>query len=225
LFKRSSGEHDVSAEREWGKGALDLLSNYYELEDPRRVVMEPLKREMWVQATLPVKNSDLADDEFLMRGIVDRIDQAKTWDGEAVLRIVDYKTGKAPDFKYSKAMNAKIADEAMWQLKIYALLLEQMKKGNTLEDFPMEGCIRCLRLLYLTSVSGKGQYLDFDLGHTEEKRSDVLEKTHQELSDIWTNIRVLIDKQDPTAFVGCDRTFCFCHKLRPRFAKGTVWEK
>ena len=32
------------------------------------------------------------------------------------MRIVDYKTGKAPNFKYSKAMNQKIADEAMWQL-------------------------------------------------------------------------------------------------------------
>eukprot|EP00814_Leptocylindrus_danicus_P013680 CAMPEP_0116011566 /NCGR_PEP_ID=MMETSP0321-20121206/4638_1 /TAXON_ID=163516 /ORGANISM="Leptocylindrus danicus var. danicus, Strain B650" /LENGTH=382 /DNA_ID=CAMNT_0003480811 /DNA_START=286 /DNA_END=1434 /DNA_ORIENTATION=+ len=244
LFKTDNGaeddERDLEAERKWGTEALRLLSNYFKLEDPRHVKPDPVRREMWVKANLTTNydasssaNSDDGDDDdvFLMRGIIDRLDLTRLANGDVGLRVTDYKTGKAPNFKYSRAMNKKIADEAMWQLKIYALLLREMnaakvngRSNNGGEDIPGVD-LRMLRLLYLNSVSGQGQYLDFDLGETQEERDVVLNDVHSELSDIWRNIRELVNAQDPTLFEHCDRKFCFCHKLRPKFEKGTVFER
>ena len=47
-------------------------------------------------------------------GICDRIDEGK--DGE--LMIVDYKTGKAPNLKYSDAVNQRIMNDKFFQLKV-----------------------------------------------------------------------------------------------------------
>ena len=127
------------------------------------------------------------------------------------LRIVDYKTGKAPNFKYSQAMNEKIATEAFYQLKIYALLLRE--SGPMLVTI-MELDLRMLRLLFLTSESGRGEYLDYDLGETQDQRDAVLQEIHQDLADVWTSIQELVATQDPKAFVGCNRSFCYCHKCR-----------
>ncbi|MGZ6778948.1 MAG: RecB family exonuclease, partial [Mycobacterium sp.] len=62
--------------------ARALLSGYYRLEDPTR--FDPESCEQRVEVELA--------DGTLLRGFVDRIDVAPT--GE--LRVVDYKTGKAP---------------------------------------------------------------------------------------------------------------------------------
>ena len=62
--------------------ARALLSGYYRLEDPTR--FEPDSCEQRVEVEL--------EDGTLLRGFIDRIDVAAT--GE--LRVVDYKTGKAP---------------------------------------------------------------------------------------------------------------------------------
>src|SRR6478735_641306 len=62
--------------------ARQLLSGYYRLEDPTR--FDPQSCEQRVEVEL--------SDGTLLRGFVDRIDVAPT--GE--LRVVDYKTGKAP---------------------------------------------------------------------------------------------------------------------------------
>ena len=243
LFKYDSDgatdERDLEAEKEWGTEALRLLSNYYKLEDPRRVKPDPVRREMWVKANLSTNCDDNAssakrdnsDDSFLMRGIIDRLDLTQLANGDVGLRVTDYKTGKAPNFKYSPAMNKKIADEAMWQLKIYALLLREMNaaksksNGRSNSDGDIPGVdLRMLRLLYLNSVSGQAQFLDLDLGETQEDRDVVLNGVHSELSGIWKSIQKLINAQDPTLFEHCDRKFCFCHKLRPKFEKGALFE-
>jgi putative RecB family exonuclease len=62
--------------------ARKLLSGYYRLEDPTR--FDPQSCEQRIEVELA--------DGTLLRGIIDRIDVAPT--GE--LRVVDYKTGKAP---------------------------------------------------------------------------------------------------------------------------------
>src|SRR5690606_27121242 len=62
--------------------ARALLAGYYRLEDPTR--FDPQGCEQRVEVELA--------DGTLLRGFVDRIDVAAT--GE--LRVVDYKTGKAP---------------------------------------------------------------------------------------------------------------------------------
>jgi RecB family exonuclease len=113
-----SSPYDINAEIDWGQYSLQLLKNYYELEDPRNVT--PLMREMWVNAKFPTDN-----ESFIVRGKIDRIDMISSTNG-AILRIIDYKTGKKPHFKYSTATNERIADEQFWKMKVYALILWKM---------------------------------------------------------------------------------------------------
>lgn len=251
---------NTEAERKWGNEALELLGNYYRLEDPRLVPQpNPIEREIWVQAKLcldPTHGSTGSDpkpcmdqddngnkeERFLVRGIVDRLDyvavppsprDAFDPDGRTVktaVRIVDYKTGKAPNFKYSAATNKRIAEENMWQLKIYALLLREMitngktsSKGGNLK-FISSNDLRLLRLMYLTSEEGEARYLDLDLGETETERNETLQQVHKELVEIWKGIMTLVNTQDPRMFPHCDRKFCFCHKVRPKFEFGSLYQ-
>ncbi len=113
-----SSPYDINAEIDWGQSSLQLFKNYYELEDPRNVT--PLVREMWVNAKFPTDT-----ESFIVRGKIDRIDMISSNNG-AILRIIDYKTGKKPHFKYSTTTNERIADEQFWKMKVYALILWKM---------------------------------------------------------------------------------------------------
>jgi len=239
---------DIEAEKEWGQSALQLLHNYYQIEDPRLVVRpNPFRREVWVNAHLtadPLLGSTarhgnhLAEtlssssastttttttsvpETFHVRGIVDRLDMVKDESG-VVLKIVDYKTGKAPLLKYTKPVNDRIMEDAFYQLKIYALLLrEKRDEGPTLNTMNL----RYLELMHLTSEEGMAKALRYDLGATSEERDEVLQEIHRDLSQVWRDITDLVALQDPKAFVGCDRSFCYCHKCRDRFVPGTLWE-
>ena len=254
LFEKQNGEfeheRDIDSERKWGNEALELLNNYYQLEDPRMIPKpNPLEREIWVTAHLALDsrkgatgvgkdmNTTTEEEEtFFMRGIVDRLDfvavppspHDHNDDNEGAIRIVDYKTGKAPNFKYSPAMNQKIAEDNLWQLKIYALLLIEMikndkaySKSGNLQKISVED-IRLLRLMYLTSVDGNARFLDMDLGKTQDERNKVLQDVHEELSDIWKSISHLVGQQNPKAFVHCDREWCCCHKIRPKFIRESL---
>jgi len=108
--------------------ARALLSGYYRLEDPTR--FDPQSCEQRVEVEL--------SDGTLLRGFVDRIDVAPT--GE--LRVVDYKTGKAPP-----EARALAEFRAMFQMKFYAVAL--LRSRGVL---PAR-----LRLLYLSD----GQVLDY----------------------------------------------------------------
>jgi putative RecB family exonuclease len=108
--------------------ARKLLSGYYRLEDPTR--FDPQSCEQRVEVELA--------DGTLLRGFVDRIDVAPT--GE--LRVVDYKTGKAPS-----AARALAEAKAMFQMKFYAVAL--LRSRGVL---PAR-----LRLIYLAD----GQILDY----------------------------------------------------------------
>jgi len=104
---RSNDEHvhlfdNVEDERAWGLDALQLLSNYLNLENPSK--FEPLERERWVRGTI---------DDVNLRGILDRMDR----DSNGNLIIVDYKSGKAPSSKYK--------EPRFFALKLYALLIEK----------------------------------------------------------------------------------------------------
>ena len=79
--------------------ARDLLQTYFSMEDPTR--FDPHAMEMSFDVPLM--------DAFSIRGFVDRVDIAPT--GE--VRIIDYKTGKAP----SAGFEAK----SMFQMRFYAL--------------------------------------------------------------------------------------------------------
>lgn len=227
-YKDLFDNDDTTVEREWGLEGLQLLENYMQLEDPSLVERpNPMQREIWVRSNLTLPSSEHYD-SFLVRGIIDRLDmvQMNQENNKGVfLRIVDYKSGKAPHFKYSAAMNAKIAEESFFQLKIYALLLRESSRKKQSNNTSAAGLdVRILRLLHLTSVSGEGQYLDYDLGATAKERTAILDDVHDTLVQVWTDILALVAQQDATQFVGCDRSFCYCHKCRPNFIKGTVWE-
>ena len=250
----SPGERNVDAEREWGLSGLHLLENYVNLEDPRQVLRpNPVQREVWVKANLDANfknqkggreptahdgnNSNTDNDTFLVRGIVDRLDMIRhPADKQVCLRLVDYKSGKAPQLKYSASMNDKILEESFYQLKIYALLLRESQPKSAVAETSPSGALqlRILRLLHLTSSDnsnaidtasdGPAQYLDYDLGATQEERNVILDDIYENLVDTWTNIRTLVDTQDPLQFRGCDRSFCWCHKCRPQFVPGSLWE-
>ena len=130
--------------------AARLLSGYYRLEDPTR--FDPQSCEQRVEVEL--------EDGTLLRGFVDRIDVAPT--GE--LRVVDYKTGKAPP-----AARAMAEFKAMFQMKFYAVAL--LRSRGVL---PAR-----LRLIYLAD----GQLLDYSPELEELQR---FEKT---LIAIWRAIQ------------------------------------
>ena len=91
-----------SAEQEaWLDGTRRLLDTYFTLEDPAR--LEPAERELLVETAL--------SDDVSVKGVIDRVDVAPT--GE--VRIVDYKSGRAPSPLFEQ--------RALFQLRVYALLL------------------------------------------------------------------------------------------------------
>lgn len=130
--------------------ARTLLSGYYRLEDPTR--FDPQSCEQRVEVELA--------DGTLLRGFVDRIDVAPT--GE--VRVVDYKTGKAPP-----EARALAEFKAMFQMKFYAVAL--LRARGVLPTR--------LRLLYLADQ----QVLDYapDL--------DELERFEKTLTAIWRAIQ------------------------------------
>lgn len=137
--------------------ARALLSGYYRLEDPRRFDPESCEQRIEVELS----------DGTLLRGIVDRIDVAPT--GE--LRVVDYKTGKAPP-----AALAVAETRALFQMKFYAVAL--LRSRGVLPTR--------LRLIYLAD----GQLLDYSPDHDELLR---FERT---LTAIWRAIRSAGDTGD-----------------------------
>ena len=81
------------------------MDSYFTLEDPRR--LEPAARESYVETTL--------ESGLRLRGYIDRLDVAPG--GE--IRIVDYKTGRAP----REAFEAS----ALFQMKFYALVIWRLR--------------------------------------------------------------------------------------------------
>jgi len=158
--------------------AQALLTGYYRLEDPTR--FDPEACELRVEVELA--------DGTLLRGFIDRIDVAPT--GE--LRVVDYKTGKAPPEARGFA-EAK----AMFQMKFYAVAL--LRSRGVL---PAR-----LRLIYLAN----GQLLDYSPDLDELLR---FEKT---LMAIWRAIQSAGATGDfrPTPSRMC--TWCAHQSLCPVF--------
>jgi putative RecB family exonuclease len=90
-----------TAEAQWLATAERLLDAYFRLEDPQR--LEPAERELLLQWGL--------DDTTAVKGVIDRVDVAAT----GQVRIVDYKSGRAPTPLFEQ--------RALFQLRVYALLM------------------------------------------------------------------------------------------------------
>lgn len=210
----------VQEEIQWGQESLQLLQNYWKAEDASQVAPpNPVQRETWIATKLDTKIGPV-----LVRGIVDRLDLVRdlsSSNNKVVSRLIDYKSGKCPQLKYSAWMNEKIRKESFEQLIMYALLLRQSNQ----DKHPM--VLRYLRLFYLTSHDKDqgAQWLDMDLGATEEERNLLLDRMHDTIAKVWQDIHeLLLESEDPfQSFQGCDRSFCWCHKCRPKFVEGSVW--
>ncbi|MFF0790244.1 RecB family exonuclease [Streptomyces spiralis] len=165
---------DLDGERlaGWLTEAEQLVERWFTLEDPTR--LEPAERELFVETEL--------DSGLRLRGIIDRVDVAPT--GE--VRIVDYKTGKAPRPEY--------AEGALFQMKFYALVVWRLKKIVP----------RRLQLVYL----GSGDVLTYDPVPAD------LERVERKLLALWEAIRLATETGDwrprPTKLCGwCDhRAHC-----------------
>jgi putative RecB family exonuclease len=175
----SDGGSDPDAERRWMDSASALLDRYFALEDPRRI--EPAGREEHVSVEI--------EGGLLLRGIIDRLDVAP---GGAI-RVVDYKTGRAP----SEAWEAK----ALFQLKFYALVLWRVR-----------GVIPAvLQLLYLADE----QRLTYS-----PTESELLALEKQILS-LWKAIELAQQTGDFRANKGPLCRFCDHQQRCPEFG-GTV---
>ncbi|MFF0965061.1 RecB family exonuclease [Streptomyces sp. NPDC003703] len=160
---------DADGERaaRWLAEAERLVERWFTLEDPTR--LEPAERELFVEAEL--------DSGLRLRGIIDRVDVAPT--GE--VRIVDYKTGKAPRPEY--------AEGALFQMKFYALVVWRLKQVVP----------RRLQLVYL----GSGDVLTYDPVMAD------LERVERKLLALWEAIRLATETGEwrprPTKLCGwCD---------------------
>lgn len=160
---------DAEGERlsRWLTEAERLVERWFSLEDPTR--LEPAERELFVETEL--------ESGLRLRGVIDRIDVAPT--GE--VRIVDYKTGKAPRPEY--------AEGALFQMKFYALVIWRLK-----------GVVpRRLQLVYL----GSGDVMTYDPVVAD------LERVERKLLALWEAIRLATETGEwrprPTKLCGwCD---------------------
>ena len=149
-----SAEIEPALQAELLDEARALLSGYYRLEDPTR--FDPQSCEQRIEVELA--------DGTLLRGIIDRIDVAPT--GE--LRVVDYKTGKAPPAGY-EAKN-------LFQMKFYALVLWKLR-----------GVVpKRLQLIFL----GSGEVLTYD---PDER--DLL-GVERKITAVWAAIRAAAQRRE-----------------------------
>ncbi|MFF9071721.1 RecB family exonuclease [Streptomyces sp. NPDC014646] len=164
LFTEDAGGERLAR---WLSEAERLVERWFSLEDPTR--LEPAERELFVETEL--------ESGLRLRGVIDRIDVAPT--GE--VRIVDYKTGKAPRPEY--------AEGALFQMKFYALVVWRLK-----------GVVpRRLQLVYL----GSGDVVTYDPVVGD------LERVERKLLALWEAIRVATETGEwrprPTKLCGwCD---------------------
>ncbi|MEE1810578.1 MULTISPECIES: RecB family exonuclease [Streptomyces] len=164
LFAEDAGGERLAR---WLSEAESLVERWFSLEDPTR--LEPAERELFVETEL--------ESGLRLRGVIDRIDVAPTGD----VRIVDYKTGKAPRPEY--------AEGALFQMKFYALVIWRLK-----------GVVpRRLQLVYL----GSGDIMTYDPVVAD------LERVERKLLALWDAIRLATETGEwrprPTKLCGwCD---------------------
>ena len=166
---------DDQGRDEWLTSAAGLLDSYFALEDP--TLLEPAERELFVECDL--------DSGLRLRGYVDRLDEAP----DGALRVVDYKTGRAP----REGFEAK----AMFQMRFYALVLWRLRG-----EVP-----RLLQLLYL----GSGEVLRYEPDEAD------LRATERKVLALWDAIARATEQGDwrPSPSKLCD--WCDHQALCPAF--------
>jgi putative RecB family exonuclease len=162
-------------ESSWLRGVRRLVETYFSMEDPTR--LEPHRTECLVTTTL--------DDGTQLKGFIDRADV----NGEGLVRLVDYKTGRRPPRQYS--------DKPLFQMKFYALVWWRTR--GTVPTL--------LRLMYL----GDGRFLDYSPTRAE------LESFEQGLKALWATMREAIATGRFAARQSKLCGWCAHQKLCPEF--------
>jgi putative RecB family exonuclease len=173
LAQLFADDADGSALGEWLQSARRLLGQYFELEDPR--VLQPRQREMYVETEL--------DSGLRLRGYIDRLDVSV--DGD--LRVVDYKTGRAP--------GQFVEYKALFQMRFYALVLWRL----------FGRVPRMLQLLYL----GSGEILRY------EPDEAGLRATERKLAALWRAIQRAAESGDWRASPSRMCDWCHHRQLCP----------
>ena len=168
----AEGAPDVAT---WLATCRASVRRYFTLEDPRR--LEPAERELYVETLLESK--------LLLRGFVDRVDVAP----DGAIRIVDYKTGRAPGVGFE--------GKALFQLKFYALAIWRER-----------GVVPAmLQLVYL----GDGEVIRY------APDADDLLATERKVEAVWQAIRLAHETGDwqpsPSKLCG----WCAHQALCPEF--------
>jgi putative RecB family exonuclease len=144
---------DLEIPEGWMASAGDLLGSYFALEDPSRV--EPEATELRVDHVL--------ESGLSLGGIVDRLDVAP--DGR--IRVVDFKTGKAPHERFE--------DKSLFQMKFYALIIWRTR-----------GVIPTLLQLYYLADRTVLSY--------EPAESDLL-ATERKVVALWNAIQTAVERK------------------------------
>ena len=144
---------DLEIPEGWMASAGDLLGSYFALEDPSRV--EPEATELRVDHVL--------ESGLSLGGIVDRLDVAP--DGR--IRVVDFKTGKAPHERFE--------DKSLFQMKFYALIIWRTR-----------GVIPTLLQLYYLADRTVLSY--------EPAESDLL-ATERKVVALWNAIQTAVERE------------------------------
>lgn len=160
---------------DWLESCRTVLGRYFDLEDPR--MLEPAEREVYVEALL--------DSRLLLRGIVDRVDVA----ADGAVRVVDYKTGRAP----GPGQEAR----ALFQMRFYALVLWRTR-----------GVVPAmLRLIYL----GDGQTVSY------RPDEDDLRATERQLEALWRAITLAHETGEWLPQRGAQCSWCSFREHCPEF--------
>lgn len=155
--------------------AATLVRRYFTLEDPRR--LEPADRELHVEYQ--------REDGLFLHGFIDRLDR----NGSGEVRIVDYKTGKAPKAGWEA--------KAFFQMKFYAVIL-----WRTTGAIP-----RSLQLVYL----GDGTVL-----RHEPDEADLI-ATEAKVVALWKTIAAALRTGHWPAQKGPLCAWCSFQSLCPEF--------
>ena len=173
------GKEKLATSQELGESTLipirPILETYFSMEDPNR--LEPHARELAMNVEL--------NDGFSIRGFIDRVDRTPGGD----IRIVDYKSGKAPAPQYS--------DKALFQMRFYGLAWWRITG-----QLP-----RLLQLMYL----GNGKFLKY-----EPTESDLLSTERKILAlrkSIAHSAELQVFPPNPTKLCG----WCSFKPLCPEF--------